>query len=304
MRDAVAGREHEFLGLGLIGLGVLLGLAIYVNLAGPLGRGTETLFGWLAGLGRYAVPVILVAVGISLVRRGKTASAFRLAVGWTMVGGAALGLLQVLRGPDEFTTEVEPLEQAGGWLGVLVARAARSADRPGRRRCPAGARAARRSAADHADVDAHDGIAHGRVPRHRGHAAAAVDPVGSVERHDAQQRPCPRLRGHRRRRRSRFGRRPTRPVRLRSGRRRLPGRRGRRAVAKRSRSTKPKVSVGSQPGVASADGARVGEWILPPDDVPRPARRAGDRPQGSRGPRPDAAGVARPRTASRPRSSA
>ena len=120
MREAVAGREHEFLGLGLIGLGVLLGLAIYVNLAGPLGRGVETLFGWLAGLGRYAVPVILVAVGVSLVRRGHTSSPVRLAVGWALVAGSALGLLHVVRGPDGLTTEVEPLEQAGGWLGALI----------------------------------------------------------------------------------------------------------------------------------------------------------------------------------------
>ena len=53
LRDAVGGREHEFAGLGLIGLAILLGLAVYLNLAGPLGRGIETLAGWLFGLGRY-----------------------------------------------------------------------------------------------------------------------------------------------------------------------------------------------------------------------------------------------------------
>ena len=52
----VDGREHEFIGIGLIAAGVLLGLAIYFNLAGPLGRGIETLLGWIVGLGRFAVP--------------------------------------------------------------------------------------------------------------------------------------------------------------------------------------------------------------------------------------------------------
>ena len=61
--------------------------------------------------------------------------------------------------------------------------------------------------------------------------------------------------------------------------------------SKRSRSIKPKVSVGSQPGVASRrrrPGGRVDPAAV---DLPRSAGRAGDRPQGGRGPRPHAAGI-------------
>ena len=39
MREAVSGREDEFVGIGFILVGSLLGLGIYFNLAGPLGRG-------------------------------------------------------------------------------------------------------------------------------------------------------------------------------------------------------------------------------------------------------------------------
>ena len=47
---------------------------------------------------------------------------------------------------------------------------------------------------------------------------------------------------------------------------------------KRSRGPKPKVSVGSQPGVASPDGARVGEWVLPPMTfLDRPGEQTIDR---------------------------
>ena len=45
LRGAVEGREHEFVGIGLIGGGVLLGLGMYWDLAGPVGRGIEKLFG-------------------------------------------------------------------------------------------------------------------------------------------------------------------------------------------------------------------------------------------------------------------
>lgn len=120
LRDAVGGREHEFAGLGLIGLAILLGLAVYLNLAGPLGRGIETLAGWLFGLGRYAVPVVLVAVGVSFVRKGRSASPFKLVIGWAMMSLAVLGLLQVARGATEFADAADGIDEAGGWIGALV----------------------------------------------------------------------------------------------------------------------------------------------------------------------------------------
>jgi len=120
LRQAVGGREHEFLGIGLIGAAIVLGLAVYLDLAGPLGRGIETLAGWMVGFGRFAVPVILVAIGISLVRRGRTSSPVQLAVGWTMVSLAGLGLLQVAFGPEKLSDGADEVVDAGGWIGALV----------------------------------------------------------------------------------------------------------------------------------------------------------------------------------------
>jgi S-DNA-T family DNA segregation ATPase FtsK/SpoIIIE len=120
LRVAVGGREHEFLGIGLIGLAVLLGLAVYVNLAGPLGRGIETLVGWLFGLGRYAVPVVLIAIGVSLLRKGRSAGPFQLLIGWTMMSLSVLGLLQVARGADGLGDAADKVSDAGGWIGALV----------------------------------------------------------------------------------------------------------------------------------------------------------------------------------------
>lgn len=121
LREAVDGREHEFLGLALVGGAILLGLAIYLNLAGPLGSGTETVLGWFSGIGRYAVPVVLVALGVSLLRSGRTSSPIRLAIGWIMVSLAALGLLHVARGPDKISANFDELGTAGGWIGALIA---------------------------------------------------------------------------------------------------------------------------------------------------------------------------------------
>ncbi len=120
LRQAVGGREHEFVGIALIGVAVLLGLAVYMDLAGPLGRGIETLAGWLFGLGRYAVPAMLVAVGVSLLRKGRSASPFQLAIGWSLMSLAILGLLQVARGAEQLGDAADNVSDAGGWIGALV----------------------------------------------------------------------------------------------------------------------------------------------------------------------------------------
>ncbi len=70
----MVGREHEFGGIAFIAVGVLLGMAMYLDLAGPLGRGVETVVGWLTGIGRFLVPVALVAIGVALIRKGRSAA--------------------------------------------------------------------------------------------------------------------------------------------------------------------------------------------------------------------------------------
>jgi S-DNA-T family DNA segregation ATPase FtsK/SpoIIIE len=116
----MGGREHEFIGLGLIGAAIVLGLAVYLDLAGPLGRGIETLAGWLVGLGRFAFPLVLVAVGVSFVRRGRSSNPLQLVIGWSMVSLAALGLLQVFLGPESVSDGADEVVDAGGYVGALV----------------------------------------------------------------------------------------------------------------------------------------------------------------------------------------
>ncbi|MEO5899916.1 MAG: DNA translocase FtsK 4TM domain-containing protein [Ilumatobacteraceae bacterium] len=120
LREAVNGREDEFIGIGFIAAGVLLGLAIYFNLAGILGRGIEKIVGWLTGVGRFAVPVALVCVGVALVRKGQSEHRFRLAVGWGISSLSALGLLHIINGPQHTWSDLDELSHAGGWFGALV----------------------------------------------------------------------------------------------------------------------------------------------------------------------------------------
>ena len=122
LSEAVSGREHEFIGIGFIFGGLLVGLAVYLKLAGILGRFVTTALSLLTGFGRLAVPVVLVSVGVALVRSGRSQHRFRLIAGWGGLGFACLGLLHMARARDAgITGNSDTLQKAGGFLGALIA---------------------------------------------------------------------------------------------------------------------------------------------------------------------------------------
>jgi S-DNA-T family DNA segregation ATPase FtsK/SpoIIIE len=119
VREALSGREHELSAIAFFVLGVLIGLAVYVRLAGPVGRGTDTALGAIMGLARYGLPLVSVAIGVALLRGDEAPSRMKLALGWGAMVLAALGQLHIVRGPDAFTG-VDALGGAGGWVGAAV----------------------------------------------------------------------------------------------------------------------------------------------------------------------------------------
>ncbi len=122
LREAVSGREHEFIGIAFILGGVLVGLATYLKIAGILGRLVSDLLGFLTGLGRFVVPVALIATGIALIRSGKSQHRTRLVAGWGGLTFAMLGLLHVARARHVgITGNNTLLKKAGGLFGSLIA---------------------------------------------------------------------------------------------------------------------------------------------------------------------------------------
>jgi DNA segregation ATPase FtsK/SpoIIIE, S-DNA-T family len=125
LRHAIEGREHEFGGIACIAIGVLLGLAMYLDLAGPLGSGIEKLFGWIFGVGRFAAPVAFVAVGAALIHKGVSAHRMRLSIGWGVSALALLGVIHVVHAPERLSSSA--VLRAGGWTGALVGEPAENA---------------------------------------------------------------------------------------------------------------------------------------------------------------------------------
>ena len=125
-REVVRGREVEFWGVGCISLGIVLVLSMYLHMAGPLGRAIDTTFGWLLGLGRFALPMVITGIGVAMVRRRSVQHRLRLTMGWTIVVLAILGFLHLINGADKIVASVDAMSQAGGWFGAIMAEPLRS----------------------------------------------------------------------------------------------------------------------------------------------------------------------------------
>lgn len=116
----MAGRREEFIGIAAIATGLVLALGIYLRLAGPLGRAVDDVLGWLVGWGRFLLPAVLIAVGVALVREGVSEHRVRLVLGSAVTAVGLLGTLHLVRGPDQWSTSLDELSRAGGWLGTLM----------------------------------------------------------------------------------------------------------------------------------------------------------------------------------------
>lgn len=105
------GRAHEFSGLGLVAVGVLLVLSVYLRLAGPLGRALNSTSSSLIGVGRFFLPILCIGLGIALARRKDWVNRVRTLIGWTALTGVSLGLTHIFWGSRV---------RAGGWFGYIV----------------------------------------------------------------------------------------------------------------------------------------------------------------------------------------
>ena len=126
MREAFDGHGHDVWGVALIALGLLTGLGVYADLAGPLGRGLADIAGALVGGLRVVVPLALVAAGVFLLRGPRVdraeskVSGSRIAVGTALVFVAVAGLLDLANGHPEFGAQLDEFIAAGGYVGAIV----------------------------------------------------------------------------------------------------------------------------------------------------------------------------------------
>ena len=119
-KTAFAGRGNEMLGLGLVLGGLLAGLSIYLEQAGPVGDVVDGAAGWTIGVIKLILPVLMVVTGLAMFRERSEFGEItkRLPVGLFLGLVGVSGLLHLSRGRPGIGDGVDELGDAGGSLGL------------------------------------------------------------------------------------------------------------------------------------------------------------------------------------------
>ena len=102
---------------------ILAGLLILlaeIDALGPAGRGVNEGLKLAFGVGRVAMPVLLIGLGVVLVLGGVEVDRARFLWGVSLAMVSVSGLGDVAEGRPSLGASVAHLGRAGGWLGVLV----------------------------------------------------------------------------------------------------------------------------------------------------------------------------------------
>ena len=120
LKSVLEGRGHEFGGIGLVCFGILLFMSVYADIAGPVGRGLNTVLSSTIGIGRYVIPVLAIGAGVAFMKRTEVQHRVRLAFGWAVFSIAVLSEIHILKGGGSINAEINALSSAGGWMGWLI----------------------------------------------------------------------------------------------------------------------------------------------------------------------------------------
>ena len=129
VETAFDGRQADVWGVVLIAMGLLAGLGLYLDLAGPVGEGFRVAFGAIFGVARVFVPLAFVALGAGLIfgrgEGGESASPpsdrlARFAIGSILLFIALAGALHLGQGKPSWGDPVDDFIDAGGVLGYVI----------------------------------------------------------------------------------------------------------------------------------------------------------------------------------------
>ena len=120
LRDRLGGQADDVWGLILIVMATLVTLSFFGQ-AGPVGRGIDVGLTWLFGVWSYAIPPMLVAIGLVLALGRRSDGTGRLALGAGAVFVGSLAVFHLLTGAVSLAANIDLVEQRGGAVGALLA---------------------------------------------------------------------------------------------------------------------------------------------------------------------------------------
>ncbi|MEX1271509.1 MAG: DNA translocase FtsK 4TM domain-containing protein [Acidimicrobiia bacterium] len=120
LRARLGGQADDVWGLVLVVVATLVTLS-FIGQAGPVGRWIGVGLGWLFGVWAYAIPPILVGVGLVLALGRRSDGTGRLVLGATAAFVGSLAMFHLLTGAVSLAENVDLVEQRGGAVGALLA---------------------------------------------------------------------------------------------------------------------------------------------------------------------------------------
>ncbi|HEX3622745.1 MAG TPA: DNA translocase FtsK 4TM domain-containing protein, partial [Acidimicrobiales bacterium] len=117
----LGGHGDDVAGLVLVLLGLVTALSVYGDLAGPAGRVLGDGAGVVFGLGRWALPEVLVAAGGMLMWRRPPSEPLRLAVGLLLATFAGCGIVHLVADGPGWGAHATDLRSSGGLVGTAAA---------------------------------------------------------------------------------------------------------------------------------------------------------------------------------------
>jgi S-DNA-T family DNA segregation ATPase FtsK/SpoIIIE len=127
-RQILSPHARDAAGIGLVVLGLLAVLSVWLDAAGPVGHGLSGLLHAMSGVGAIAFPVVGVYWGVVLLRDVAREDRVRMFIGFAVLVLGVLGIISLLRGnPSPLGTYADTrrhsgFADAGGVIGAAAAR--------------------------------------------------------------------------------------------------------------------------------------------------------------------------------------
>jgi S-DNA-T family DNA segregation ATPase FtsK/SpoIIIE len=120
-RQILSPWARDALGIGLVVLAGLAVLSVWMDAAGPAGRGLAWVLRGSLGVAAVLFPVIGVWWGVVLLRDVAREDRVRMFIGFAVMGAATLGIVSLIRGNPSIASGFAGVSHAGGLVGALAA---------------------------------------------------------------------------------------------------------------------------------------------------------------------------------------
>ena len=120
IRERFTRQSSDLWGIVLIVVAALVSLSFF-GLSGPIGAGLSDSLMFLFGMWAFAVPLVLVIIGLSLVGVCCSEDRGRLVAGLAAIFVASLAMFHLLTGSIALAGNVDQVQESGGAVGAVIA---------------------------------------------------------------------------------------------------------------------------------------------------------------------------------------